>query len=44
MAVVRSYIAAHWFTPDVGIPVADTVTDEPVAEVCSAGIDCGGAR
>jgi oxepin-CoA hydrolase/3-oxo-5,6-dehydrosuberyl-CoA semialdehyde dehydrogenase len=39
MAVVRSYIAGHWFAPDSGTPVYDAVTAEPVAEVSSAGID-----
>lgn len=26
MAVVRSYIAGHWFAPDSGTPVCDAVT------------------
>jgi oxepin-CoA hydrolase / 3-oxo-5,6-dehydrosuberyl-CoA semialdehyde dehydrogenase len=39
MAVVRSYIAGHWFAPDSGTPVYDAVTGEQVAEVSSAGID-----
>jgi oxepin-CoA hydrolase / 3-oxo-5,6-dehydrosuberyl-CoA semialdehyde dehydrogenase len=43
MAVVRSYIAGHWFAPDSGTPVYDAITGEPVAEVSSAGIDFGAA-
>jgi oxepin-CoA hydrolase/3-oxo-5,6-dehydrosuberyl-CoA semialdehyde dehydrogenase len=43
MAVVRSYIAGHWFAPDSGTPVHDAVTGEPVAEVSSAGIDFAAA-
>ena len=43
MAVVRSYIAGHWFAPDSGSPVYDAVTGELVAEVSSAGIDFGAA-
>jgi len=43
MAVVRSYIAGHWFAPDSGTPVYDAVTGEPVAEVSSAGIDFAAA-
>jgi len=43
MAVVRSYIAGHWFAPDSGTPVFDAVTGETVAEVSSAGIDFGAA-
>jgi oxepin-CoA hydrolase/3-oxo-5,6-dehydrosuberyl-CoA semialdehyde dehydrogenase len=39
MAVVRSYIAGHWFAPETGTPVYDAATGEPVAEVSSAGID-----
>jgi oxepin-CoA hydrolase / 3-oxo-5,6-dehydrosuberyl-CoA semialdehyde dehydrogenase len=43
MAVVRSFIAGHWFAPDSGRPIYDAVTGEPVAEVSSAGIDFGAA-
>jgi oxepin-CoA hydrolase/3-oxo-5,6-dehydrosuberyl-CoA semialdehyde dehydrogenase len=43
MAVVRSYIAGHWYAPDSGTPVYDAVTAEPVAEVSSAGIDFAAA-
>jgi oxepin-CoA hydrolase / 3-oxo-5,6-dehydrosuberyl-CoA semialdehyde dehydrogenase len=43
MAVVRSYIAGHWYAPDSGTPVYDAVTGEPVAEVSSAGIDFAAA-
>jgi oxepin-CoA hydrolase / 3-oxo-5,6-dehydrosuberyl-CoA semialdehyde dehydrogenase len=43
MAVVRSFIAGHWFAPDSGTPIYDAVTGEPVAEVSSAGIDFGAA-
>jgi len=43
MAVVRSYIAGHWFAPDGGTPVYDAVTGAPVAEVSSAGLDFGAA-
>jgi oxepin-CoA hydrolase/3-oxo-5,6-dehydrosuberyl-CoA semialdehyde dehydrogenase len=43
MAVVRSYIAGHWFAPDGGTPVYDAVTGETVAEVSTAGIDFGAA-
>jgi oxepin-CoA hydrolase/3-oxo-5,6-dehydrosuberyl-CoA semialdehyde dehydrogenase len=43
MAVVRSYVAGHWFAPDSGTPVFDAVTGEPVAEVSSQGIDFGAA-
>src|SRR6266581_1320788 len=43
MAVVRSYIAGHWFAPEGGTPVFDAVTGETVAEVSSAGIDFGAA-
>jgi oxepin-CoA hydrolase/3-oxo-5,6-dehydrosuberyl-CoA semialdehyde dehydrogenase len=43
MAVVRSYIAGHWYAPDGGTPVYDAVTGETVAEVSSAGIDFGAA-
>src|ERR1700722_3669016 len=39
MALVRSYVAGHWFAPDSGTPVFDAVTGEPVAEVSSDGID-----
>jgi oxepin-CoA hydrolase/3-oxo-5,6-dehydrosuberyl-CoA semialdehyde dehydrogenase len=43
MAVVRSYVAGHWFAPDSGTPVYDAVTGEPVAEVSASGIDFGAA-
>ncbi len=43
MALVRSYVAGHWFAPDSGTPVFDAVTGEPVAEVSSQGIDFGAA-
>jgi oxepin-CoA hydrolase / 3-oxo-5,6-dehydrosuberyl-CoA semialdehyde dehydrogenase len=43
MAVVRSFIAGHWFAPDSGTPIYDAVTGEPVAEVSSAGIDFAAA-
>jgi oxepin-CoA hydrolase/3-oxo-5,6-dehydrosuberyl-CoA semialdehyde dehydrogenase len=43
MAVVRSYIAGHWFAPDSGTPVYDAVTGDLVAEVSTAGIDFGAA-
>jgi oxepin-CoA hydrolase/3-oxo-5,6-dehydrosuberyl-CoA semialdehyde dehydrogenase len=43
MAVVRSYVAGHWFAPDGGTPVYDAVTGETVAEVSSQGIDFGAA-
>jgi oxepin-CoA hydrolase/3-oxo-5,6-dehydrosuberyl-CoA semialdehyde dehydrogenase len=43
MAVVRSYIAGHWFAPDSGTPVYDAVTGEPVAEVSAAGVDFAAA-
>ena len=43
MAVVRSYVAGHWYAPDSGTPVFDAVTGEPVAEVSSQGIDFGAA-
>ncbi|MDX6415501.1 MAG: oxepin-CoA hydrolase / 3-oxo-5,6-dehydrosuberyl-CoA semialdehyde dehydrogenase [Trebonia sp.] len=43
MAVVRSYIAGHWFAPDSGTPVFDAATGAPVAEVSSAGIDFAAA-
>src|ERR1700739_4903866 len=43
MAVVRSYVAGHWFAPDGGTPVYDAVTGETVAEVSSKGIDFGAA-
>jgi oxepin-CoA hydrolase / 3-oxo-5,6-dehydrosuberyl-CoA semialdehyde dehydrogenase len=43
MAVVRSYVAGHWFAPDAGTPVYDAATGEPVAEVSSAGIDFAAA-
>jgi oxepin-CoA hydrolase/3-oxo-5,6-dehydrosuberyl-CoA semialdehyde dehydrogenase len=43
MAVVRSYIAGHWYAPDGGTPVYDAVTGETVAEVSSAGINFGAA-
>jgi len=43
MAVVRSYIAGHWFAPDSGTPVYDAVTGETVTEVSAAGIDLGAA-
>jgi len=39
MALVRSYIAGHWYAPDSGTPVHDAVTGEVVAEVSSRGID-----
>jgi oxepin-CoA hydrolase/3-oxo-5,6-dehydrosuberyl-CoA semialdehyde dehydrogenase len=43
MAVVRSYIAGHWFAPDNGLPVYDAVTGALVAEVSSAGVDFAAA-
>ncbi len=43
MALVRSYVAGHWFAPASGTPVFDAVTGEPVAEVSSQGIDFGAA-
>src|SRR5579872_2991420 len=43
MAVVRSYVAGHWYAPDDGAPVYDAATGDLVAEVSSAGIDFGAA-
>jgi oxepin-CoA hydrolase / 3-oxo-5,6-dehydrosuberyl-CoA semialdehyde dehydrogenase len=43
MAVVRSYIAGHWFAPDSGLPLYDAVTGALVAEVSSAGVDFAAA-
>jgi oxepin-CoA hydrolase/3-oxo-5,6-dehydrosuberyl-CoA semialdehyde dehydrogenase len=43
MAVVRSYIAGHWFAPDSGTPVYDAATGELVAEVSAEGADFGAA-